>query len=72
MGTGTPTTDSATLSPTANALIQEINPTATTSTTTDPLTAAITNALTSNVKAAVTQFLPQDTPANGSQINLVG
>lgn len=73
-GLGTSSTDSATLSPTANALIQEINPTATTSTTsasTDPLTQAVSNALTSSVDAAVNQFLPQNTSTNGSNINLL-
>jgi len=73
-GTGSSSTDSATLSPTANALIQEINPTATTSTTStsaDPLTQAVNNELTSSLNAAVSQFLPQSTSANGSQINLL-
>ncbi len=70
-GLGTSSTDSATLSPTANALIQEINPTATTSNSTDPLTQAVSNELTSNVDAAVNQFLPQNTSTNGSNINLL-
>jgi hypothetical protein len=71
-GLNSSSTDSATLSPTASALIQEINPTATTSTTsTDPLTAAVTNELTSSLNAAVNQFLPQNTSSNGSQINLL-
>jgi hypothetical protein len=71
-GLGSSATDSATLSPTASALIQEINPTATTSTTsTDPLTQAVNNELTSSLNAAVSQFLPQNSSVNGSQINLL-
>jgi hypothetical protein len=73
-GLGTSSTDSATLSPTANALIQEINPTATTSagsTSSDPLTQAVSNELTSSLNAAVNQFLPQNTSTNGSNINLL-
>lgn len=73
-GLGSTSTDSATLSPTASALIQEINPTATTSTTstsTNPLTAAVDNELTSSLNAAVSKFLPQNTSTNGSQINLL-
>jgi hypothetical protein len=71
---GNSSSDSATLSPTATALIQEINPSATTSTTsdsTDPLTAAVDNELTSSLNAAVNQFLPQSTSTNGSRINLL-
>ena len=73
-GLGSSSTDSATLSPTANALIQEINPTATTSTrsaSTDPLTQAVSNELTSSLNAAVNQFLPQSSSPNGSNINLL-
>lgn len=73
-GLGTSSTDSATLSPTANALIQEINPPAATSTSsasTDPLTQAVSNELTASLNAAVNQFLPQNTSTNGSNINLL-
>jgi hypothetical protein len=75
-GNDSSSTDSATLSPTANALIQEINPSQMTSSIdssigTDPLTQAVSNELTSNLSAAVNQFLPQNTSANGSQINLL-
>jgi hypothetical protein len=71
-GLGTSSTDSTSLSPTASALIQEINPTATTSTSsTNPLTQAVSNELTSSLNAAVNQFLPQNTSTNGSNINLL-
>ena len=70
LGTGT---DSASLSSTAtNSLLQEINPTATTSsTTTDPFSAAITNALTSNIDAAVNKFATPTT-TSGTNINEIG
>jgi len=37
---------------------------------TDPLTQAVTNALTTNLNAAVSKFLPQES-TTGSQINLL-
>jgi hypothetical protein len=73
-GTGGSSTDSATLSPAASALIQEINPSQDTiggSTGTDPLTQAVSNELTSSLNAAVNQFLPQNSSANGTRINLL-
>jgi hypothetical protein len=72
-GTGSSSTDSATLSPTAsNALLQEINPSQASSSTTDPLTQAVNHELTYSLNAAVTQFLPQSSSSSGSQINLLG
>ena len=72
-GTGS---DSASLSSTAtNALLQEINPTntsSTTSSTTDPLTAAVNSALTAKLNAAVNQFEPSASTTTGSNINVVG
>ncbi len=68
--------DSASLSSTAtNALLQEINPSSTgssSSSTTDPLTAAVENALTSSLNAAVKKFDAPSTTQTGSNINLVG
>ncbi len=71
--------DSASLSATAsNALLQEINPSSTSSTSsnsnpsTDPLTAAVDNALTSNINAAVNRFAPQSSSITGSNINVLG
>jgi hypothetical protein len=75
LGFGTASTDSATLSSAANnALLQEINPPATSaaSSTTDPLTAAVDNALTYTSNAAVNQFAPASSAATGTQINLLG
>ncbi len=75
LGTGSSSTsDSASLSSAAtNALLQEINPSsANNSSTTDPLTAAVDNALTSNINAAVNQFDPSSSTTNGSNINVVG
>jgi hypothetical protein len=66
--------DSVTLSSTAsNALLQEINPstTKTASSSTDPLTQAVNNELTSRLNAAVSKFLPQSSATTGSQINLL-
>jgi hypothetical protein len=71
-GTGSSATDSVALSSTAtNALLQEINPSQGSSSVTDPLTQAVNNELTSSLDAAVNRFLPQDSAANGSQINLL-
>jgi len=74
LGGGSSSSDSASLSSTAtNALLQEINPSSTsTSTTTDPLTAAVDNALTASLNAAVNKFEPSSSTTNGSTINLVG
>jgi hypothetical protein len=65
--------DSADLSSTAsNALLQEINPTSSsTSSATDPLTQAVNNELTSSLNAAVSKYLPQGGTTSGSQINLL-
>jgi hypothetical protein len=63
-GTGSSSADSATLSPTANALLQAA--------ATDPLTQAISNELTSTLNAAISQFLPQSSSSSsGSLINLL-
>jgi len=60
--------DTAILGPTAtDALFQQSS-----YNTTDPLTEAVDNALTSNLNAAVNQFLPQDSSPSGSLINVVG
>ena len=68
--------DTAGLSSTAeNALLQEINPTSTSSassSTTDPLTAAVDNALTSSLNAAVNKFASPTTDATGTNVNVVG
>lgn len=73
LGTGSAPSDSASLSSTAtNALLQEINPSSTTSSTTDPLTAAVDNALTSSLTAAVNKFEPASSNTTGSTINVVG
>jgi hypothetical protein len=73
LGTGIAPSDSASLSSTAtNALLQEINPSSTTSSTTDPLTAAVDNALTSSLNAAVNKFEPASSNTTGSTINVVG
>jgi len=72
-GTGTTSSDSASLSSTAtNALLQEINPSTTTTSTIDPLTAAVDNALTSSINAAVSKFEPSSTSTTGSTVNVVG
>jgi hypothetical protein len=64
--------DSATLSSTAsNALLQEINPTSSSTSATDPLTQAVNNELTSSLNAAVNKYLPQGGTTSGSQINLL-
>lgn len=65
--------DNATLSSTAsNALLQEINPSSTPTTGPDPLTQAVNNALTSNLDAAVSKFLPQSSSNSTGQINVLG
>ena len=65
--------DTSSLSSTAtNALLQEINPTTTSSSnTTDPLTAAVDSSILAAGTAAADKFLPQSS-TNGSQINVVG
>jgi len=71
-GSGTTATDSATLSPTAaNSLLSNSSATS----TTDPLTAAVDNALTYKINAAVNQFDQTNSStssASGSQINVLG
>jgi hypothetical protein len=72
LGFASASTDSASLSSTAsNALLQEINPSVTTSSSTDPLTQAVNDELTASLNAASAKFLPQNSPATGSQINLL-
>jgi hypothetical protein len=74
LGGGSSVSDTASLSSTAtNALLQEINPSSTTgSSTTDALTAAVNNALTSSLNAAVKKFAaPTSNTTTGSQINLL-
>jgi len=67
--------DSANLSSTAtNALLQAINPSSTSSTssTFDLLTAAVDNALTSSLNAAVSKFASPNPTQTGSNVNVVG
>jgi len=67
--------DSASLSSTAtNALLQEINPSPTNSTTStaDLLTAAVNNEITSSLNAAVSRFASPGSTQNGSNVNVVG
>jgi hypothetical protein len=75
LGFGSSARDTASLSSTAtNALLQEINPspTSSTSASTDPLTAAVDNALTSTINAAVNQFAPPIPTTTGTQISVLG
>lgn len=75
LGASTSNTDSASLSSTAtNALLQKINPTSNTSSsaTTDSLTAAVDNALTSSLNAAVSKFASPTSTTSGSNIDVVG
>ena len=73
LGGGSASSDSASLSSTAtNALLQEINPSSSATSATDPLTAAVDNALTSNLNAAVNKFEPTSSGTTGSTINVLG
>jgi hypothetical protein len=66
--------DSSALSTTAtnNALLQEINPISSfSSSTSDPLTTAVDNALLSQGNTAASHFLPPPT-TTGSKINVLG
>ena len=72
LGGGSASSDSASLSSTAtNALLQEI-PSSSATSATDPLTAAVDNALTSNLNAAVNKFEPTSSGTTGSTINVLG